>query len=395
MARAGISIGKFNASYVSVLTACAVVVLLGIGTALIGRAATASISAEAEAGTITAGAVAVSDAAASGGKSVQFKAPITGGRIVNVSTASQLTAALAAAVKGDVITMADGTYSGNFVSTASGASAAPITLTGSRNAIIKGSSISSGYGMQIGTKNSATAVSYWQLKGFSVTNAQKGIIFDNVQHSLIDSVSVHDVGMEAIHLRDFSSDNIVSNNVITMTGRSDQAYGEGLYVGTAVSNWDTFSQAKPDGSNRNQLLNNRIDHTSAESIDIKEGTHGGTISGNTLDGTGMCYDTAADCNSADSLIDMKGEGWTIKNNTGLHVHTTWSAGGQLNDGFQIHVIKNTGSEGSGNNNVFSLNKISDVGGYGINVTGSPTGVVVKCDNTVTTAGKGLTNLTCQ
>jgi hypothetical protein len=196
-------------------------------------------------------------------------------------------------------------------------------------------------------------------------------------------------------LRDHSSDNIIQNNTVTKTGQDTQSFGEGLYVGSAVSNWKTFSQGGPDHSNNNQLLNNTISFTGAENIDIKEGTHGGTIKGNQLDGSGMCLDASADCNFADSLVDMKGEGWTIAQNTGSHVHPAWKAGGQESDGFQVHVISNTGSEGSGNNNTFDGNTISDVGGYGFNIQSKATGTILKCNNTVTGAGKGFGNIACQ
>lgn len=63
----------------------------------------------------------------------------------------------------------------------------------------------------------------------------------------------------------------------------------------------------------------------AEEIDIKEGTCCGLISGNTFDGTGMSGE-----NFADSWIDLKGDKWTVENNTGVH---------SIKDGIQVHHQK--------------------------------------------------------
>lgn len=326
------------------------------------------------------------------GKSTTVSPPPVTGNVVRVNSAPQLTSALSAAKPGDVIILADGTYSGRFNSTKSGTANAPITVTGSRKAIIDGGSTGNGYTFSIGTPNSSTATSYWRLIGFSLTGGQKGVIFDNVQRSVIDSLLVQNTGQEGIHLRNFSSNNTIQNSTVTKTGQVNQQYGEGLYVGTAQSNWSSYSQGKPDLSNNNQLIGNMISFTGAENIDIKEATHNGVIRGNQLDGSGMCYSSGG-CNFADSLIDMKGEGWTVANNTAKNVHTGWS--GAENDGFQVHVISQGASEGSGNNNTFEGNTVSNVGGYGFNIQSKATGTVVKCDNKVTSAGMGFGNVACK
>ena len=86
-----------------------------------------------------------------------------------------------------------------------------------------------------------------------------------------------------------------------------------------VSNWE---DNKPDKSDRNQILNNRIGpNVAAEEIDIKEGSCCGIIKNNVFDGTGMSGE-----NYADSWIDVKGEGYTIEDNEGNH---------SLLDGIQV------------------------------------------------------------
>jgi hypothetical protein len=390
---------RFNRRQRFVLAACAVLAI-GLNTLLasyligLSGAATPFVAAEPELGTLSAPAVSGSDSTASGGAYTRFAAPASGGRIVNVSTAAQLTSALANAAPGDTITLADGTYSGQFNSTRSGTSTAPITVTGSRLAVINGGSLGSGYTFSLGTKNSASTASYWKLIGFTITGGQKGLMLDNVQNSIIDGLSIHDVGQEALHLRNFSSNNTVQNNVITKAGLDQQAYGEGIYVGTAVSNWDTFSQGKADRSNNNKILNNTVSRTGAENIDIKEGTHGGLVQGNSFDGTGMCTYSTSSCNFGDSMMDLKGEGWTVSGNTFSHQHAAWSSGTPTNDGVQVHVISGGAAEGSGNNNIFKSNTVTDVDGYGFNIQSSATGVKVYCDNQVSNADKGFGNVSC-
>jgi hypothetical protein len=315
------------------------------------------------------------------------------GRTLYVNTSSQLTSALANAKPGDTIKLADAVYSGTFNSTVSGTSWAPITVTGSRNAILDGGTQSGGYGFSLGSKNTTKSIGYWKLSGFTITNSNKGIIFDRVQNSSINNIYVHDIGDEGIHLRNFSSHNTVSNNLVTKTGLYDQRYGEGLYVGTAYSNWPSYTQGNPDLSNNNQLLGNNISYTGAESIDIKEATHAGLINGNTFNGHGMCPHSDSDCNSADSFIDMKGEGWTVSNNTASYMHTIWPDRTQKNDGYQVHAISAGSGEGSGTNNTFSHNTVSDLGGYGFNfVSGSNNRAT--CDNVVTGA-RGFGNIQCR
>jgi len=78
-----------------------------------------------------------------------------------VSTASELDAALASATAGQTIQLRDGLYKGKFELAASGKSGSPITLTGSRNAILTTGSNSSGYALH-GTGD------FLVLKGFTV-----------------------------------------------------------------------------------------------------------------------------------------------------------------------------------------------------------------------------------
>jgi parallel beta helix pectate lyase-like protein len=294
-------------------------------------------------------------------------------RIVNVSTTAQLTAAVRNAVPGDEIRMADGTYAGHFTITRSGTTSAPIVLTGSRAAVIDGQGIANGRTVQLQADN-------WRLVGFTVTNGQKGIMALGAHNTVIDRVRVFRIGDEAIHFRDNSTDNIVQNSEISDTGLNQPGFGEGIYFGQAVSNWPN---GQPDRSDRNRAINNRLGpNIRAEHLDLKEGTTGGEVRGNTFDGAGM-----SGANFADSWIDVKGSGYRITGNTGAN-----HGSGSVVDGFQTHIAVT----GWGRDNVFSANT-ANVGasgfGFKIQKDGSTAaGNVVCTNNTVTNAGSGTANI---
>src|SRR6266516_298033 len=169
-------------------------------------------------------------------------------RTVNVATAAQLSAALAGARPGDTIHLADGTYTGAFYGIVSGTATTPITLTGSRQAVLANTRMCDpnvppgglvsycGYGFHLNKAN------YWKLVGFSIGAGNKGIVFDGASHNVIDGVEVRDINQEGIHLRAASSDNVVELCYIHDTGKTDPGYGEGLYFGSATSNWDKFGE---------------------------------------------------------------------------------------------------------------------------------------------------------
>jgi len=316
----------------------------------------------------------VDDAAfADRGVSTPTPAP---GTVVRVATASQLSAALSSAAPGHTIVLADGTYTGRFALKRSGTATAPIRVTGGRNARLDGGSVSSGYTLHLDKAN------YVRVDGITVTNSQKGIVLDQSTHSVLTNLDVYNTGSEAVLLRNYSSDNVVSNNEVHATGRVTPGYGEGIYVGLAVSNWASTGQSRtgggPDTSDRNQIIDNHIHHTTAESIDIKEGSTGGLIARNRFDSTGM-----SGANYADSWVDIAGNSYLVRDNTGVN------PGGALRDGFQTHVQ----APGWAKNNVFQANSSAvSASGYAINIQTSGTGNVVRSTNTHTGAARGMTNI---
>jgi hypothetical protein len=292
----------------------------------------------------------------------------TGG--VSVSSASELRTALASARPGEAILLAPGTYGGHFTASRSGTATAPITLCGPRSAVLDGGSISRGYTLYF------DHASWWKVEGFTVEGAQKGIMADASDYDLLSGLLVHSVGDEAIHLRDFSSHDTISHCVVRDTGQLVQFYGEGIYVGTAHKNWCRYSNCQPDASNDDVIEDNSITSTTAENIDIKEGAIGGQIIANQLDGTGMIPSAST------AWVNVKGNNWTIADNTGIN---------SIKDGFQVHQVY----PGWGIGNVFRSNDAQVNGpGHGFYVQSKRLQTVVACDNKVSGAALGFSSIAC-
>jgi hypothetical protein len=286
-----------------------------------------------------------------------------------VASAGALQVALGAVDPGEVIVLAPGRYVGNFVLDRSGTADRPITLCGTADSVLDGGDVEGGYVVHL------DGASYWRLSGFTVTNGQKGVMADGMVGSLIDGLTVTHIGDEGIHLRRMSTDNVVRNNKVSDTGLRRDKFGEGIYIGSAESNWNDITGGEPDTSDRNIVEGNIITATTAESIDVKEGTSDGIVRGNTFDGSAMTED------GADSWVDIKGNGWLIEGNTGFN---------SLLDGFQTHEI----IDGWGTRNVFRGNTANVHGpGFGFSLTPARDNVVT-CDNKASAAGEGLTNVTC-
>ncbi|MET8511200.1 right-handed parallel beta-helix repeat-containing protein [Streptomyces sp. NPDC005077] len=305
-------------------------------------------------------------ALATGGLTLVSATAAGAATIIDVSTAAQLKTALAAAAPGDTIRLADGTYTGNFKATVPGTASARITLTGSAGAVL---TAGGGYGLHL------NGASYWTVQGVTVTGGQKGIMADAANGVVIDSVTVHDLDMEGVHFRKSSANGVIKNSRIYDTGHDGRGMGEGVYVGTAGDLTDRSDQV--------QILNNTIGPpgVGGENVDIKEGTTGAKIIGNTFDGSGL---TGA--NYDDSWVDVKGNDVLVEGNTGSRT---------TDNGYETH----TQQSGWGCGTVFRDNT-SDLSGssgdkrIAFNVTnyGASCPTTVYSSNTVT-GGNGLTNIT--
>lgn len=284
-----------------------------------------------------------------------------------VTDAAELKAALAKAGPGSVIRLARGVFLGQFVLSARGTPTQPVWLCGLPGSVLDGGGTDHGYVLHLDRVSDA------RLTGFTVREGQKGIVADQTTGTSIEGLTVTRIGDEGIHLRRDSIDNTIAGNTVTGTGLRKAKFGEGIYIGSAQSNWCEQTACRPDRSDGNTVRDNTISGTAAESIDVKEGTSGGQLLGNRFDGTGM--------SGADSWVDVKGNGWTVSGNAGVHAPV---------DGFQTHQVV----DGWGTGNVFAGNTAQvDASGFGFHFA-PPLANRLACDNTATGAAKGLANVDC-
>ncbi|MFE9246145.1 NosD domain-containing protein [Nocardiopsis sp. NPDC006938] len=311
---------------------------------------------------------------------------------VRVADAPALERALAEARPGQTITLDSGEYAGSFVATTPGTSEAPITLTGPSDAVlvndepVYGSGCpapdthSSGYGLWI------YGADHWNVRGLTVADSKKGIVVDRSDHVHLSDLQVRGTDDEGVHFRSSSSDGSVRDSRITDTGRVQPGFGEGVYLGSATSNWGCYGvDDGVDRSDRVEVTGNHIGpDVRGEHLDVKEGTRDGLVSGNTFDGRGISGQ-----NFADSWVDVKGNGYLFEHNTG-----TFERPGVFAHGY----TSTQQVDGAGCGNVFRDNHsdLGGVGGFAIalwsqsDCADEPN--VVHASNTVTNATRGLTNI---
>lgn len=302
--------------------------------------------------------------------------------LVKVENASQLKKALAEALPGDSIVLAPGTYSGKFILKKGGTKSKPIVITGAGNeTILDAGSTETGYVFHL------QGVNYCKIKNMTLQNGMKGLIADESSFNIFEGLTIKQMGEEALHLRTFSSHNLIQHCRISDTGLKRAGYGEGIYIGTAHSNWERYTGGKPDKCDENRIIHNKIGpNITAECIDIKEGTSHGLIAYNEFYAAGISGE-----NSADSWLDIKGNHYTIENNKGFHD----GSNPHFLDGIQV----NCAYAGWGSYNSFSANDFQvNAAGHAINIRlkssrGEAIGNIVYDTNTQEGAAKGLSNIT--
>ncbi|MVO99299.1 sheath polysaccharide-degrading enzyme [Paenibacillus sp. N10] len=230
--------------------------------------------------------------------------------------------------------LAPGVYTGTFSSAGEGTPLNRITIESqdaANPAVISGYSAGGGYALKV-------TGDFWTIRNLKFTNAQKGIILDHSNDSLISGVEVYGIGYEGVHFRDGSSRGRIENSYIHDTGTVNKGFGEGIYVGSAEGSG--YNQAVHDTVIRGVRLGPNV---AAEHIDIKERTSGTIVEDCIFNGTGISGE-----NYADSFIDVKGNNASIRNNTGYR-----NGNVLVKDAFQLHQIV----AGWGINNHFSGNQL--------------------------------------
>lgn len=205
-------------------------------------------------------------------------------RLLNVATAQQLIAAVAAALPGDKIVMADGTYNFGAVGSSlfvnrSGVQASPIQLVAAnrRKAIID-------FGSQTAFRMVDFQADWWVVNGLALTNSYYGMLMQNGHNNVIDDVESHDTGQCGFVIKGDrgSTDNTFRNCWIWNTGRQMYWYGEGMYVGAGAG--------PTSPSHRNRLLNNAFGPgVTADHVDVKSTVEDTYLEGNVADATGWRY----------------------------------------------------------------------------------------------------------
>jgi hypothetical protein len=291
---------------------------------------------------------------------------------ITVRTGAELMNAVAAAQPGNVIALAPGRYTGQMNLTANGATGKPIWICGPRDAVIDGGGISRGQ-----SPIQVSSSSHLVVTGMTVSNGLKGVTVRSSNNITVSDLLVENIGYEAIHLRSHTTDSTVVGNTIRATGLLAAQYGEGVYIGSSNANWCALTNCLPDKSDRNAVIGNDIAATGAEAIEGKEGTTGGLIRDNTINGQGA---------QSESWVMVAGNDWSVTSNTG----TT----------SRLHGFRHSAHvDGWGLRNLFASNAATVNGpGYGFKLHepkgARTTGTLVSCSNTVVGATSGFSAVAC-
>ena len=164
---------------------------------------------------------------------------------------------------------------------------------------------------------------YWIIKDLKISTAQKGIVLDNSNNSVISNCEVYNIGSEGVHFRDNSSYCTIKDSYIHDTGMVSKGYGEGVYIGSY------YEEIKYNHScDYNTVQRCTFKNISAEHVDVKEQTTGTLIEDCIMYGDGMSGE-----NYADSFVDISGNGCIVRNNTCYQ-----DGNSIIVDAFQVHII---------------------------------------------------------
>ncbi|CAM9550784.1 unnamed protein product [Choristocarpus tenellus] len=231
---------------------------------------------------------------------------------------------------GDVVELGNGVYTGGIKSWTSGTENNPITVTGSRDAVISGTNPDDDRVITI-------KHSYFHLRGFTVdgkmgsgdslefyadkciyvhgqekpkTINYKGHEFLSTINGLVlSNLSIKNCQGECVRIRYFVTHSDIQDNDVLNCGVDDFIFnpgqgknGEGIYIGTSSNQWADGKNpdSRPDGSSFNLIRNNIILTNGNECVEVKEGTEHNIIEGNTcggqLDADSGCFGSRGDLN---------------------------------------------------------------------------------------------------
>lgn len=276
-----------------------------------------------------------------------------------VASADQLKVALAAARPGSVIALAPGSYEGSFSISASGDPSDPIWICGSTESVIRPGTLTRGTGLYI-------SGSHIVIAGLAVQQSLKGIMVVGADDVTLADLTITDIGDEAVHFRNSTTDSILVGSTISRTGLTNAGYGEGVYVGTSSGNWCLYNACAVDRSDRVSILWNEISETSAEAIEVKEGVRASVVVGNTVHASG------ATPSGVSSAIQFKGNTATAMSNVVV-----------TDRAYAFRVLYTSGGWGAWN--VLAGNR-AEMGTGGLMFYLATRDNVIKCDNVSVPSG---------
>jgi hypothetical protein len=275
---------------------------------------------------------------------------------------------------GDTIDLTDGAYYQSISSIRSGTSRAPITLRGSKEAVIYGSS-----DRVIQIRHNFITLEGFQVNGQWAAGDSKDHFRDKLIYVIgreskkgvegfkVNSVLIQNAGGECVRMRYFAKNNEISNSVIRNCGIHDFRFGdggkngEGIYIGTAPEQLKDGKNptSDPDESSGNHIHHNIIETYGNECVDIKEAS----------------FDNLVEHNVCRAQRDAKSGGFDARGN---------------NNTFRYNAVEDTtgaavrlggdGDEDGINNNVYE-NTFRDNAAGPLNVQRMPQGRI--CDNSTT------------
>jgi len=278
-------------------------------------------------------------------------------RLVDVSTANQLSGAVASALPGDQIRLAPGNYNysqGLNVHGRSGTAANRIVMCGPKTAIVNAY-----VWMQ---------ASYWTLTGFRIRGDTPlgkvwGVYQDMGGNNIYDNLEVDHQNQEGIVIHDGPSyNNVVQYNYIHDNGLARADRGECIYIG----NGDDPTQVV----DKTWIHHNKLVNCRSEGVEIKSGSAGNTIEFNTITNAGH-----GGVVGSDAPIQIRGNDNQVRDNI---------IDRSPRYGIELWVAN---APNDGNNNIFRRNTISGAGnGKAFYIQSGHAGNVVYCDNVAVDPG---------
>ncbi|CAM9440201.1 unnamed protein product, partial [Choristocarpus tenellus] len=232
---------------------------------------------------------------------------------------------------GDVVELGNGLYSEGIKSSASGTESSPITITGSRGAILSGTNpdddrvvtIKHSYihlrGFTVdGKMGSGNDLDFYANKCIYVHGQEKPKTITYMGHDFLSTInglilsnlSIKNCQGECVRLRYFVTHSDIQDNDVQNCGVDDFIFnpghgknGEGLYIGTSSNQWKDGKNpdSRPDESSFNLVRNNVILTNGNECVEFKEGTEHNVIEGNTcggqLDANSGCFGSRGNRNT--------------------------------------------------------------------------------------------------